>query len=134
MRAEEIISAIHRGGGNIWLEGDKVRAHLPESLASLVDLIRSQKAELIAALAHRPEMPEGVRLVRWEPKHAPVSLSLCETVTDVDPFIRSTLREVASRISGDDWRAGNWTLSALIDRLADVGCIVELEEAKAALQ
>jgi hypothetical protein len=132
--ATEIIERITIAGGQIWLVDDKVRARLPESLRPMVDEIRSCRADLIDELAQRPGMPVGVRLIFWEPKAPPVQLSRCETVTDVDRFTRSTLRQVDARLHGNCWLAGNWTLSTLIDRLAAVGCHVALADKRAALQ
>jgi hypothetical protein len=128
MQATEIIEKITDAGGRIWLEEDKVRARLPETLRPLVSAIRSHKAELMAELARRPAMPAGVRLIRWEPEDAPVQLSRCETATDIDGFIRSTLRQVEARLLGKNWLAGNWPLSILIDRLDAVGCHVQIDD------
>jgi hypothetical protein len=134
MVAAEIIETITRKGGRIWLEEDKVRAHLPETLRPLVGVIHSHKAELIAELARRPAMPAGVRLVSWSPREAPVQLSECSIVTDVDKFIRSTLRQVEARLHGEHWLVGNWTLSTLLDRLEACGCFVKLDDLRRAVQ
>ena len=133
MQLNEIIRTVYAAGGRLWLEGDKLHARLPEKLRPLVPVIRERKPEIVDLLSQRPAMPAGVRLVRWEPKIAPVELSRCETVVDVDKFIRSTLMQVEARLHGKDWLAG-WTLSTLIDRLAAVGCHVTLDDGKAALQ
>jgi hypothetical protein len=134
MQATEIIETITSAGGQIWLVQDKIRARLPETLGPMVEEIRSRKAELMAELARRPTIPAGVRLIRWEPKDAPAQMSQCSTVTDPEKFIRTTLWQVEARLHGKDWRAGNWTLSTLIDRLARVGCYIALDDPKAALQ
>jgi hypothetical protein len=134
MQATEIIDKITNAGGQIWLEEDKVRARLPETLRPLVNVIRSHKPELIAELARRPAMPAGVRLVSWSPRKAPVQLSECLTVTDVDKFIRSTLRQVEARLSGKSWLSGGWTLSTLLDRLEACGCFVKLDNQRQAVQ
>ncbi len=133
MQATEIIDKITSAGGRIWLEEDKVRARLPEALRPLVNVIRSHKPELMAELARRPAMPAGVRLLRWELKDAPVQLTLCETVTDTDKFIRTTLRQLEDRLSGRDWLAG-WTLSTLLERLEACGCFVKLDNPSQAVQ
>jgi hypothetical protein len=59
MQATEIIDRITSAGGRIWLEQDKVRAHLPEPLCSLVSVIHLYKPELMAELARCPSMPVG---------------------------------------------------------------------------
>ncbi len=81
-----------------------------------------------------PAMPTGVKLVRWEPLPAPVQLNRCETVTDTGRFIESTLRQLAARLRGEDWAAGNWGMSQLIGRLEAVGVTVELEDDRRWLQ
>ena len=83
----------------------------------------------------RPPMPAGVRLIRWEPKDAPVRLSEYASVeTDVPKFIATTLRELDNHLRGKTWLSGNWGLSGLLARLAARGCIVALEDAGKALQ
>jgi hypothetical protein len=79
-------------------------------------------------------MPEGVRLVRWQPKPPPVQLSQCSTVIDAEKFARTTLRQLDACLHGETWRSGNWELQGLIDRLAAVGCEVELNDPKRAQQ
>ena len=134
MQAVEILDVVSDAGGLIWLEGERVHARLPEALRPLVETLREHKFEIVELLAQRPPMPAGVRLLRWEPKDAPVQVSRCVTVLDVDKFTRSTLQQVAARLSGKGWMDGGWTLSTLIDRLANVGCYVKLEDRKAGLQ
>lgn len=88
----------------------------------------------MAELARRPAMPVGVRLIRWEPIDAPVQLSRCETVTDVDRFIRTTLAQLAARLSRKKFVDGGWGLSGLLARLEACGCIVGLDDSGKALQ
>jgi hypothetical protein len=79
-------------------------------------------------------VPVGVRIIRWEPKAAPVQLSQCATVTDIQKFISTTLRQLDAKLNGKSWQSGNWPLSALLERLAACGCIVALDDPKRALQ
>jgi hypothetical protein len=96
---------------------------------------RTQRIELdqprgipdLARTERIPALPPGVRLIRWEPKAAPIQLSRCLTVADVDKFVRSTLRQVEARLNGKGWLAGGWTLSTLLERLEACGCLVELD-------
>ena len=133
MQAEEIIHQITSSGGQIWVEGDKVRARLPERLRPLVSVIHSLKPELIAELGRRPQMPAGVRLVSWQPKAAPVRLSECSTVTNVEKFISVTLVQLEASLCGRQWHAG-WPLSVLLERLVGVGVVVVLDDPKKALR
>jgi hypothetical protein len=134
MQAGEIIRTVYDAGGQLWLEGDKVRARLPENLRPLVDIIREHKPEIVELLGQRPIMPAGVRLLSYAPKAAPVQLSRCETVVDTGKFIQSTLRQVDARLHDRHFLAGCWTLSELLARLAVVGCHVVLDDSKAMLQ
>ena len=83
--------------------------------------------------AQRPLMPAGVRLLSYAPVTHPVRLSDWETVLDNQKFIESTLRQLDARLHGKHWVAGNWTLSALVDRMAAAGCLVELVDGNAML-
>jgi hypothetical protein len=56
MQATELLEAITAAGGRVWLDGDKVRARLPENLSPLVPAIRDLKPELIELLSGRPAM------------------------------------------------------------------------------
>jgi len=73
-------------------------------------------------------MPPGVKLVRWELLPAPVQINRCTTVTNPQRFIESTLRQLAARLSGNDWGAGNWSVSELLAFLESVGVTVELQD------
>jgi len=76
-----------------------------EAAAPEMEEQRQQKAELIAALARRPAMPAGVRLVSWSPRGSPVQLSECSIITDTEKFICTTLRQVEVLFQGK----GGWT-------------------------
>ena len=134
MQALDILDAVSAAGGQLWLDGDKVRARLPESLMPLVPTIRELKPQLIELLARRPAMPAGVRLVSWNPKAAPVRLSECSTVTDTEKFIRTTLMQLEAALQGKGWQSGNWGLSGLLARLEACGCVVALDDPRKALQ
>ena len=81
-----------------------------------------------------PSMPPGVTLVSWNPKPAPIRLSQCETVTDTEKFIGSTLMQLEASLEGQGWKAGHWGLCGLLERLASVGCIVALDDTRRLLQ
>lgn len=135
MTAEVILEAVRQSGGLLWVaEGGKLKYRLPAGRLDLIPVMRESKDELLVLLSERPVMPAGVRLVRWEPKGAPVQLSRCETVLDVTRFAVSTIAQIDARLHDKHWLAGNWPLSELLVRLAAVGCVVELEERKVMLQ
>ena len=134
MQTDELLVTVSAAGGQLWLEGDKLRARLPESLRPMVDVLREHKGEIIELLAQCPPMPPGVRLIRWAPLPAPVKINRCMTVTNTRGFIDSTLRQLEARLRGDDWGAGNWSSTELLARLEACGCVVELENRKLTLQ
>jgi hypothetical protein len=130
----ELIQIVELAGGRFMIDGDRLGIVPATAAAPVMGELRQHKAELLAELARRPAMPAGVRLVSWSPKDAPVRLSECSTVTDVDLFICSTLRQLEARLSGKDWLAGGWGLSGLLARLEACGCVVALDDPRATLQ
>ena len=132
--ALELIRTVEANGGCLRIDGEYLVIAPGEAAAPVMEELRQHKAELMAELARRPAMPSGVRLVSWSPKAAPVQLSLCSTVTDTEKFIRSTLMQLAARLSGKGWLDGGWGLSGLLARLEACGCIVALDDPRRALQ
>lgn len=128
-----MVSTVEAAGVAFRLDGDRVRVWYPDDerrteLAEQIALLRAQRAEVAAYLRTRaviPPMPSGVRLVRWEPKSAPVILTHYAVVTDVPRFISMTLLELRTALAGKRWLAGNWSVRELIDRLAQCGVLVE---------
>jgi hypothetical protein len=82
----------------------------------------------------RPAMPKGVRLIRWEPKAAPVAIDVCSVVENVPKFIESELRALDSRLNNPWTIHGGFTVPQMLDRLAQAGLEVELEPKGAANQ
>lgn len=132
--ALELIRTVEANGGRFRIDGEYLVIAPGEAAASVMEELRQHKTELLAELARRPAMPAGVRLVTWSPKAAPVKMSPCSTVTNVDLFVRSTLRQLEAILTGKDWLAGGWGLSGLLDRLAAVGCHVALVDPSRMLQ
>ena len=136
MTAVELLETVKAAGGHLWTsDGNRIHGCLPASLVPLMDELRANKLQLLAELmVRRPALPDGVRLIRWEPKAAPVRLSEYSTVTDTEKFIRTTLIQLAARLSGKDWLDGGWGLSGLLARLEACGCVVALDNPREALQ
>jgi hypothetical protein len=72
-------------------------------------------------------MPSGIRLVEWAPKNPPIAVVRMGIVTNVPKFIASTLLELRARLEGKDFLAGNWSLRELVDRLEQVGVLVQVQ-------
>jgi len=130
----ELIQTVESAGGRFMVVGDRLGIVPATVAAQVMEELRQRKLEIIDLLLQRPAMPAGVRLIRWEPKDPPVRLSPCETVEDVDKFIRSTLMQVEARLSGNDWLDGGWGLSGLLARLEACGCVVALDDPRKELQ
>jgi hypothetical protein len=131
----DVVSEVEAAGVAFRLDGEKVRVLYPDDerrkeLARQIALLRDQRAEVAAYLKARsaiPPMPEGVRLVRWELKPAPVILARYAVVTDVPRFISITLLELKAALAGKCWLAGHWSVRELVDRLEQCGVRVEIE-------
>lgn len=130
----ELIRAVESAGGRFMVDGGRLGIVPATAAEPVMEELRQHKAELLAELARRPAMPAGVRLVEWRPKAAPVQLSQCSTVTDTEKFIRTTLMQLAARLSGKDWLDGGWGLSCLLARLEACGCVVALDDPLKVLQ
>jgi hypothetical protein len=72
-------------------------------------------------------MPKGIRLIRWEPKTAPVVIDVCSVVVDVSKFIAGELRALDSRLNNPATIHGGFSVPQMLDRLAQVGVTVELD-------
>lgn len=146
MTAPQIIEQIEAAGGILTLNGDRIRYELPEEAASLVDVLREHREEVLRFLrqslrrhpdpcdpaiaavnmAGPPEMPVGIRLLKWAPKQPPVILTRFSVVNDVPQFLRPTLEQLRAALDGKNWRAGNWSVREPVDRLEQCGVQVEV--------
>jgi hypothetical protein len=103
MTANEILEQIESSGGAIALYGERLRYKLPATAASLLDALRNHRDAIVELLRERdspPVMPTGVRLIRWQPKEAPIILTRWSVVTDTTKFIHETLRQLDAALAG----------------------------------
>ena len=134
MNVADLVSEVEAAGVTFRLDGEKVRVRYPddelrEELAGRIALLRDQRAEVAVYLKSRsaiPLMPEGVHLVRWEPKPAPVILTHWAVVSEVVRFVHMTMLELRAALAGKRWLAGNHSVRELIDRLEQCGVVVEV--------
>jgi len=72
-------------------------------------------------------MPKGVRLIRWEPKTAPVAIDVCSVVGDFPKFIERELHALDSRLNNPWTIHSGFTAPQMLDRLRQVDVEVELD-------
>jgi len=125
-----IISRLEEAGGRLVLDGERIRYRIPTDnpeMHALLEAARAEKQAVLNYLRARdaiPAMPHGVRLMEWNLKEPPVCLEVYSVVTDTTKFARSTLGQIRRLLENPQAIVG-WTLPQLIDRLAQVGVIVE---------
>jgi hypothetical protein len=127
--AEQLVEQVEVVGGALALNGEHLRCRLPEDAAHLFEELRAHRKEVVALLRERdkiPVMPTGVRLLRWEPKPAPVILTHYAVVTDVPRFISMTLLDLKAALAGKQSLAGHRSVRELVDRLEQCGVSVVL--------
>lgn len=131
MTAAQVVENIEAMGGLLALDGERIRYEVPAAAAPLLNDLRDHRDAVIEFLRSRsvtPAMPEGVRLVKWEPKAPPVVLTRWSVVIDTPSFISSTLRELRAALAGKNWLAGTCSVRELTERLEQVGVLVELDQ------
>lgn len=94
-----------------------IRGHLAAQGAPQVD----------TTLAAVSPIPPGVRLIEWKLKEPPVAIETCAVVTDSGLFARTTLEQLRVALA-EPKRWVGWSVPQLIDRLAQVGVSVALED------
>jgi len=62
--ATDIIHAIETSGGVLMLNGDRIRYELPVDVASLVDVLRDHREEVLGVLGGRHDLAKR-QLSRW---------------------------------------------------------------------
>ena len=73
-----------------------------------------------------PTVRPCVRVVEWSLKEPPIAIETCAVVTDPALFAGSTLRQLQTALENPKTWMG-WSVSQLIDRLAQVGVQVVVE-------
>jgi hypothetical protein len=115
---------IHASEGRNETQGPRIieRTHIPS--VSKVSEVNSRPAEKRPWIPYA--MPEGVRLVSWEPKPVPVAIDICSVVMDVPKFVQSELSALDSRLNNPWAIHGGFTVPQILDRLAQAGVFVAL--------
>jgi hypothetical protein len=129
--AENVVERIEDAGGELGLNGERIRVRLPEDAVHLLEELRAHKDGVLSLLRRREAisaMPPGVRLVHWEPKPAPVVLTQYSCVKHVGRFVRMTLLELKAALASKRWQSGHRSPRELVDRLEQCGVRLEIEE------
>jgi hypothetical protein len=128
MSPQELIQQIEDLGGTLAIDGEMIHCELTPEAKLLVPELRKLRDEVYRALQERPpSMPSGVRLLKWEPKAAPIAINEVSVVSDPRKFIEATLRQLEAALEGKSWLAGNRTVRDLIERLEQAGVRVCIE-------
>jgi hypothetical protein len=131
----ETVNLVETAGATFRLDGEGVRVWYPDEehragLAGQVAFLRSRREEVTAFLRARvvvPVMPRGVRLLKWNLKRPPVAIETCAVVTDTARFAQTTLGQLRIALAHPKRWVG-WSVPQLVDRLAQVGIQVSLED------
>lgn len=135
MGPRELINQIEASGGVLTLNGESINYKIPVDIKPLIAKLSETKTEAVRILRERqrderalacPTLPQGVRLIRYEPKVAPVTIGVCSTVIDAALFIRTTLEQLRIALEEPKRRIG-WSVFQLIERLGQMGVIVMVD-------
>src|SRR5437899_862494 len=131
--AIEVIVEAEAMGVRLSLNDGRIKASYSArkepSVAAIIERLKANRDQVAEALRRRseiPQMPSGVRLVAWKLKQPPVVLERRSVVIDTRKFALTTLDQLGAALAGENWAAGNWSVRELVDRLEQVGAIVEL--------
>ena len=75
-----------------------------------------------------PPLPIGLRLISYVPKKPPVALEQCSIVTNLDLFIQTTFADLEAKLNHPTPNPWGWTVSQMLDRLRQVGLVIEVEK------
>jgi hypothetical protein len=128
--AMQVVRAVEDVGGVLVLSRGRIKYSIPRSAAWLLREVTHKREEIIGLLTRRMpslSLPRGVRLLRWFPQQPPVMLQESSVVIDVEKFVAATLAQLSARLEGKDCLAGNWALRTLIERLEQVGVVIEVD-------
>ena len=130
-RAPEVVSRFEELGGYLALDADGgIRYRVPKDnleAQALLETVKAEKQTLLAYLRARPALPPSVRVVSLKLKNPPVAIEVCAVVTDPALFARTTVEQLRIALA-EPRRWVGWSVPQLIDRLAQVGVVVMLEE------
>jgi len=97
---------------------------VPNYLEIARRVMRELELEKMQAQSAAPiALPAAVRLVKWETKRAPILITRCSVVTDVDGFAAVLLGRLELALKGES----NWSVREIVETLEQIGVHVEVE-------
>jgi hypothetical protein len=134
--APEVVCRIEELGGYLALDVDgSIRYRVPKNnpeAQALLETVKTERRNLLNYLRTRSTLPPSVRLVSWNLKDPPVAIETCAVIVDPALFVRATLEQLRVALACPERWVG-WSVPQLIDRLAQVGVVVMLDEESRAL-
>jgi len=132
MSVVDVVGEVEAAGVALRLCGDTVRMGFPDmqrrhELAEQVAFLRAHRDEVTGFLrdcANVPAMPPGVRLLTWNLKKPPVAIESCAVVVNPKLFAKTSLVQLGTAMANPAFWVG-WSVPQLIDRLLQVGVVVE---------
>ena len=136
----DAIEEFESKGGALVCEGESIsvtyppdRKHELEPILATLRATRQRVAGLVrelrqgvAAAPQCPPLPAGVKLVRYEPKKAPVAVAPVTIVIDVRKFIETHLAELDARLHHPVQIRAGGSVQEILAKLAEVGLELEL--------
>ncbi|MGA2986408.1 MAG: hypothetical protein ABSG32_21610 [Terriglobia bacterium] len=138
MSAIEVLDRLSAFGCRVRLEGERLKVRGPDrpEVEKLVSELRREREAAIAFLRDRESrppsleevratLPQGVRLLSYQPRQTPFAVAPVSVVTDAGKFFRSYLRDLTWRM---EYPAGHAAapLNDILAKLADAGLMVEV--------
>lgn len=124
MTVPELLDTIRQRGGLVALEGHQVRYDLRGDAASLTSELIAHKEEVRRFLRERtavPQIPEGFRLMNWNPNQGPALVEVVSVIGDPVAFAFESIQRLQAARDNPAWR---WTVPFLLDQLAQVGVVL----------
>lgn len=139
MSAAGVLDSVRELGGELVLDGNKLRYRLPDcpEAREVLEQVRRDSAAIKALLRDRESLPPtleevkgslppGVNLVSYRPKQAPFAVAPVSVVTNAGKFFRAYLRDLAVRMAKPESYAAP-PLADIVGKLADAGLELSLD-------
>jgi hypothetical protein len=140
MMTAGILDTIRELGGELVLDGGKLRYRLPDcpEAREVLEQVRQDRDAIKAFLrdgeSEAPSLeevwtalPRGVRLVSYQPRKAPFAVAPVSVVTDAGKFYRAYLTDLRRRLEHRDRHAAP-PLPDILAKLAEGGLVLVTDD------